>query len=104
MVRVNKVTSVVPRPSLVPEQQASVVAKEEPVSFSHFLLPSDVEDIDAGDENNALLATEYVNDIYAYLRSLEVSSLIRKISLTNDNVSHSGNKQSALTSYRFRRR
>lgn len=36
-----------------------------------FLLPDDVEDIDAADDNNVLLASEYVNDIYRYLRQLE---------------------------------
>ena len=43
----------------------------EELGFSEqFLLPKGVEDIDAGD-NNVFLATDYVNDIYRYLRSLE---------------------------------
>jgi hypothetical protein len=44
----------------------------EPKGFSEiYLLPSNVEDIDANDGSNVFLASEYVNDIYRYLRSLE---------------------------------
>jgi len=39
--------------------------------FSAQLLPDKVENIDANDTNNCLLAPEYVNDIYNYLRELE---------------------------------
>lgn len=55
----------------IPEQKSEPL--EEPVvSFSHFLIPAEVENIDANDGSNVLLATDYVNDIYAYLRVLEV--------------------------------
>lgn len=46
--------------------------KEEFAGFSGtFLLPQDVEDIDVNDGGSVFLATEYVNDIYRYLRFLE---------------------------------
>jgi len=44
-------------------------------SFSSLAIPEHVEDIDKGDENNVLLESVYVKDIYEYLRKLEVSLL-----------------------------
>lgn len=41
--------------------------------YSSRNLPLSVEDIDAGDSHNVFLSPEYVNDIYNYLRKLEVS-------------------------------
>ena len=55
----------------------------EPLAFSHFLIPEDVENIDASDGNNVLLATDYVNDIYAYLRTLEVSAVLPDLASTH---------------------
>ena len=40
-------------------------------AFSKALL--NVQDIDANDKDNPQLVSEYVNDIYEYMRSLEVS-------------------------------
>lgn len=62
--------SLIPRPSLA---RSVKTVTEEPSGFSAFYLPSDVENIDSNDGNNVLLATEYINDIYTYLRQLEVS-------------------------------
>ena len=42
-------------------------------AFSKKLM--NVEDIDANDKDNPQLVSEYVNDIYSYMRSLEVGSL-----------------------------
>lgn len=39
---------------------------------SKLLLPPQVENIDSGDTQNILLAAEFVQDIYIYLRRLEV--------------------------------
>lgn len=49
-----------------------VAVKEEELcqAFSDALIA--VEDIDEGDGDMPQLCSEYVNDIYAYLRSLEV--------------------------------
>jgi hypothetical protein len=41
-------------------------------SGAALVLPEGVEDIDADDMDNPLLVADYVNDIYAYLRELEV--------------------------------
>ena len=47
-----------------------------PDAFSKALL--NVQDIDANDKDNPQLVSEYVNDIYDYMRSLEVSSKYKK--------------------------
>ena len=60
--------------------------REEPVAFSEFVLPPDVEDIDASDDSNVLLASEYVTDIYAYLRKLEKKQAIRQNFLSDQRV------------------
>ena len=41
-----------------------------PDAFSKALL--NVQDIDVNDKDNPQLVSEYVNDIYEYMRSLEV--------------------------------
>jgi hypothetical protein len=40
-------------------------------------LPAGVEDIDDEEADNPILVAEYVNDIYAYMRDLEVG--VRKV-------------------------
>ncbi|XP_037940810.1 G2/mitotic-specific cyclin-B-like isoform X1 [Teleopsis dalmanni] len=52
----------------------------KPLSHSTKLL-SDVEDIDADDTNTLILLSEYVNDIYDYLYSLEIELPIAKYHL-----------------------
>lgn len=62
----------VPAP-VVPPVQADVSMKEEDElcqAFSDVLCP--IEDIDGGDAEIPQLCSEYVKDIYVYLRSLEV--------------------------------
>jgi len=46
-------------------------------AFSKQLLKENVNDIDKDDHDNPQLVSEYVNDIYAYLRQLEVRYPIR---------------------------
>lgn len=41
-------------------------------AFSKTLLPINVADIDKDDRDNPQLVSDYVNDIYNYLRELEV--------------------------------
>lgn len=63
----------VPQPApALPPAQADVSMKEEELcqAFSNSLFP--VEDIDEGDADMPQLCPEYVKDIYAYLRTLEV--------------------------------
>lgn len=50
------------------EEEAKV--EELAIAFSTQRL--DIEDIDAQDSDNPQLVSEYVNDIYKYLRELEV--------------------------------
>lgn len=63
-----------------PSQQQYIAAPMPvPASTAHsekMLL--DFDDVDAGDEENPLLVSEYVNDIYAYLYHLEEKYAIRK--------------------------
>ncbi|XP_076373646.1 G2/mitotic-specific cyclin-B-like isoform X2 [Tachypleus tridentatus] len=47
-------------------------------AFSSQLLPPSVENIDAEDDGNPQLVTEYVNDIYKYMRTLEIKYSIRE--------------------------
>ncbi|XP_056134763.1 G2/mitotic-specific cyclin-B2 [Lampris incognitus] len=65
-----------PVPS-VPEEPADVSMKEEELcqAFSDALL--DVEDIDENDADMPQLCSEYVKDIYVYLRSLEEQQAVR---------------------------
>ena len=44
----------------------------EQLGYSSNLIPNNVENIDANDGDNVFLTPDYVNDIYAYLRHLEV--------------------------------
>lgn len=57
------------------EEEAKV--EELAIAFSTQRL--DIEDIDAQDSDNPQLVSEYVNDIYKYLRELEVNFLCRWI-------------------------
>ena len=47
------------------------ISESGPEAFSKALL-LDVQDIDANDKANPQLVSEYVNDIYEYMRMLEV--------------------------------
>jgi len=74
------VISKIPRISVIhkieePEPEPMQVQQD---SFSTLSLPLGVENIDKHDDNNVLLATDYVVDIYNYMRSLEVALPIRK--------------------------
>ena len=40
-------------------------------AFSRLMLPPNVADIDSEDHDNPQLVSEYVNDIYTYMRQLE---------------------------------
>lgn len=62
------VCSKIPRISVLPKLEPT----QEPMSFSTQSLPAGVEDIDKEDECNVMLATDYVVDIYKYMRNLEV--------------------------------
>uniref|UniRef100_A0A3B1K614 Cyclin B2 n=1 Tax=Astyanax mexicanus TaxID=7994 RepID=A0A3B1K614_ASTMX len=73
------VPEVCPRPvPAVPPIQADVSMREEDdlcQAFSDALCP--IEDIDKGDAEIPQLCSEYVKDIYVYLRSLEAQQSIR---------------------------
>ncbi|XP_078070010.1 G2/mitotic-specific cyclin-B1-like [Mustelus asterias] len=54
----------------------SVCMSEEPIeAFSNEILP--VEDVDRKDGNNTMLCSEYVKDVYKYLRELETKQVVR---------------------------
>lgn len=42
-------------------------------AFSDVILDTAIRDVDADDYDNPMLCSEYVKDIYKYLRQLEVS-------------------------------
>ena len=52
-------------------------------SFSSFIIPENVENIDQNDGENVLLAPNLTNDIYMYIRHLEEKLALRKDFLSN---------------------
>lgn len=48
-------------------------------AFSDVILHTAIRDVDADDYENPMLCSEYVKDIYKYLRQLEVSDIFRLI-------------------------
>ena len=56
-------------PSVIPS--AMDISADRTDAYTNGL--SHVEDIDANDHDNPQLVSEYVNDIYEYMRQLEVS-------------------------------
>ena len=54
-----------------PKTKEIAQIKEE-LGYSSNLIPDNVENIDANDGHNVFLTPDYVNDIYSYLRYLEV--------------------------------
>ena len=57
---------------LLAKDVAPVLEDALPMEVDQVVLPAGVEDIDEEDAENPLMAAEYVNDIYAYLRDVEV--------------------------------
>lgn len=51
-------------------------------AFSDVILNTAVRDVDAEDYDNPMLCSEYVKDIYKYLRHLEASKVIFSFSTT----------------------
>ena len=69
---------VMPSFAPVPTQMESMdISADKPEAFSKALLK--IEDIDVNDGDNPQLVSEYVNDIYEYMRILEVRVLGRKL-------------------------
>ena len=64
---IKPVSSTMPPPSTVPECMDISANKEEAFSKAY----TRVEDIDVNDKDNPQLVSEYVNDIYQYMRELE---------------------------------
>ncbi len=65
-----------------PLSRISTITELKPikeVAFSTNLIPFNVENIDANDINNVFLTPDYVNEIYSYLRHLEVRPLDHSI-------------------------
>nr|ADP06655.1 cyclin B [Haliotis diversicolor supertexta] len=52
------------------------ISDDKPDAFSRALLT--VEDIDANDRDNPQLVSEYVNDIYSYMRILEAKHFVKR--------------------------
>uniref|UniRef100_UPI003AAB87AA G2/mitotic-specific cyclin-B1 n=1 Tax=Centroberyx gerrardi TaxID=166262 RepID=UPI003AAB87AA len=63
-------------------------------AFSDVLLHSAIKDVDADDYDNPMLCSEYVKDIYKYLRQLEVDQGVRSQYLQGQEVT--GNMRAIL--------
>ncbi|XP_023222645.1 G2/mitotic-specific cyclin-B-like [Centruroides sculpturatus] len=64
-------------------------------AFSTRILPGDVNDIDAEDSEDPQLVSNYVNDIYKYLRQMEIQYSIR-INHLNKQTEITGNMRGVL--------
>ncbi|XP_038661523.1 G2/mitotic-specific cyclin-B1-like isoform X2 [Scyliorhinus canicula] len=64
---------VLPCPS--PMDISACTSEEPSEAFSNEILP--VEDVDLKDGNNPMLCSEYVKDVYKYLRELEIKQAVR---------------------------
>jgi len=60
------------------ESQVEAMETGEPVAYS--ALPASVEDIDGSEEDkvNPQMVSEYVNEIYAYMRQMEVRLAVKE--------------------------
>ncbi|KAF6722325.1 G2/mitotic-specific cyclin-B1 [Oryzias melastigma] len=103
-----------PKAALVPvkpEPEVQVPAQPEPASptpmetsgcepadlcqaFSDVILNTAIRDVDADDYDNPMLCSEYVKDIYKYLRQLEVEQSVKPNYLQGQEVS--GNMRAIL--------
>ncbi|XP_059830434.1 G2/mitotic-specific cyclin-B1 [Hypanus sabinus] len=62
-------------PVSVPSEATESVSEDLCQAFSEVLLP--VKDVDAADGDNPMLCSNYVKDIYKYLRQLEIEQPVR---------------------------
>lgn len=72
-------------PVYAPIPECMDISEDKPEAFSKTLLK--VQDIDANDKDNPQLVSEYVNDIYNYMRHLEVKYTVRTNYLEGQEVS-----------------
>lgn len=95
--------NVIPEPEVqVPAEPTSPTPMEtsgcEPAdlcqAFSDVMLHTAVRDVDADDHDNPMLCSEYVKDIYKYLRQLEVEQNVRPSYLLGQEVT--GNMRAIL--------
>ncbi|MEF8592750.1 hypothetical protein U9Y28_25225, partial [Escherichia coli] len=63
-------------------------------AFSDVILNTAIRDVDADDYDNPMLCSEYVKDIYKYLRQLEVEQSVKPNYLQGQEVS--GNMRAIL--------
>lgn len=86
---------VVPEPaSPTPMETSGCEPADLCQAFSDVILHTAVRDVDADDYNNPMLCSEYVKDIYKYLRTLEVEQNVRQNFLQGQEVT--GNMRAIL--------
>ncbi|OCU02449.1 G2/mitotic-specific cyclin-B1-like [Xenopus laevis] len=78
-----------------PMETSLCVTEEIPPAFSSALIP--VKDVDAEDSNNPMLCSDYVKDIYCYLRNLEAQQAIRPHYLDGQEIN--GNMRAILVDW-----
>lgn len=102
-IKAKDVVSVKPEPEVqAPPEPASPTPMEtsgcEPAdlcqAFSDVILHTAIRDVDADDYDNPMLCSEYVKDIYKYLRQLEVEQNVRPNFLQGQEVT--GNMRAIL--------
>ncbi|KAM4641683.1 G2/mitotic-specific cyclin-B1 [Discoglossus pictus] len=82
-------------PSPSPMETSGCIPEELCQAFSDVLI--EVKDVDADDAGNPMLCSEYVKDIYCYLRSLEEAQFVRPNYLKGQEVT--GNMRAILVDW-----
>ncbi|KAG7476966.1 hypothetical protein MATL_G00088380 [Megalops atlanticus] len=91
--KVEKPVQVLPEPTSPTPMETSGCASDDLCqAFSDVLL--NIKDVDADDYDNPMLCSEYVKDIYQYLRQLEVDQAVRQRYLEGQEVT--GNMRAIL--------
>nr|AAI58317.1 Unknown (protein for MGC:185460) [Xenopus tropicalis] len=78
-----------------PMETSVCVIEEIPPAFSSALIP--IKDVDAEDSDNPMLCSDYVKDIYCYLRNMEVKQAIRPRYLDGQEIN--GNMRAILVDW-----
>ncbi|XP_078128120.1 G2/mitotic-specific cyclin-B1 [Sander vitreus] len=96
-----KVVPVKPEPEVLPEpasptpmETSGCAPADLCQAFSDVILDTAVRDVDADDFDNPMLCSDYVKDIYKYLRQLEVEQNVRPTYLQGQEVT--GNMRAIL--------
>lgn len=87
------------RSSTPPEEVGDAMEVDSIEAFSQQLIDLKVEDIDKDDDDNPQLCSEYVKDIYLYMRSLEKQMSVPALYLDREGVQITGRMRHILVDW-----